>query len=234
MELVDGRGGVELYTGSELVSTNNGYDLVVDHEAREMIQEELGQRKVFSNPVEDAFSITQDFFDTDERKHLVDNEGKLYLSDALENNAGVCKENAVTANLVLQELGMDPEYVKGIGENSSRRGPHAWAKVDDMLVDPSIGRIGDYDVLQSQHNYTETENPVRQPTYKEAISNSESIPELRQVVEEHGSMVSENSGYEHAADDIKYQLDVLENSGDYDFSNLTRTRGLRQKAFELV
>lgn len=234
MELVDGRGGVKLYTGSELVSTNGGYDLVVDHEAREMIQEELGQRRVFSNPVEDAFNITRDFFETEERDHLVDDEGKLYLSDALENNAGVCKENAATANLVLQELGREPEYVKGIGESSTDRGPHAWAKVGDMLVDPSIERLGDYDTFQDRHNYVETENPVRQPSYEEAISNSQSISELRQIVGEHGSIVSESSGYEHEPAAIKYQLEILENSEDYDFSNLTRTKGLRQKAYELA
>jgi len=233
MKLVDGKGGVELYTGSELVSTNGGYDLVVDHDAREMLQEKLNQRKVFPDPIQYSFELTQDLFDTGERDHLITDEGKLYLSDALENNAGVCKENAATATLILQELGMEPEYVKGIGENSVDRGSHAWAKVNDMLVDPSLGRMGDYDTLQSRHNYLETENPVKQPSYEEAISNSESIPELRQVVEEHGSIISENSGKEYAANEIKYQLGVLKNSGDYDFSNLTRTKGLRQKAMKL-
>ena len=234
MKLTDGRGGAKIYTGSELVSTNGGYDLVVDHEAREIIQEQLGQTSDIVKPAKESFEITQDLFETKERNHLIDDDNKLYLSDALKQNVGVCKENAATANLILQELGKEPTYVKGLGQNSVERGPHAWTRVDEMLVDPSMNRIGDYEMLQARHNYMETENPVRQPSYKEAISRSESITELRQVVEEHGSIVSESSGDEYEAEDIVYQLEILENSEDYDFLNFTRTNGLRQKAFELA
>lgn len=156
--------GVKLLQGTNLQSSGSGYTLktpFLNHGAINELHEEFQRRYDPNNDFETAENLTSFISDIFDYGDISDGRDEVWLTDAIKNREGVCKEQAATYQVLAQREGLDSEFVRGTLPMNGDRYRHAWNKVSteegEMLADPTNNRFGSYDSVSDHNGYREGE-----------------------------------------------------------------------------
>ena len=166
MAVVEIEKGIKLRPGMGIMSTGDGYTLLIPSLELDEISELRGEfirLTDYNNEYECAEQLTEFLY---KRLQYDDSEepiNKISLKESIRLEKGVCKEMAAVYQILAQGLNLDTRYVRGTYKGSK----HAWIKLkiggQILYADPTNEKFLPYKKAVKKFNLVEGVNKVMVP-----------------------------------------------------------------------